>query len=68
LLRIAAGLETGHAATGFAVPCHFGHRGGVRLRRRAAASGDIARILFFVAIVIFVALLVVGLMAGNPLW
>jgi uncharacterized membrane protein YtjA (UPF0391 family) len=34
----------------------------------AAASADIARILFFIAIVIFVVLLVTGLMAGNTLW
>ncbi|PPQ30060.1 DUF1328 domain-containing protein [Rhodopila globiformis] len=34
----------------------------------AAASADIARILFFVTIVIFVVLLVVGLMAGSTLW
>ena len=30
----------------------------------AAASADIARILFFIAIVVFVVLLVAGLMAG----
>lgn len=34
----------------------------------AAASADIARILFFIAIVIFLALLVAGLMAGSALW
>ncbi len=34
----------------------------------AAASADIARILFFVAIVVFVVLLVAGLMAGSSLW
>ena len=34
----------------------------------AAASADIARILFFVTIVIFVVLLVAGLMAGSTLW
>jgi len=34
----------------------------------AAASADIARILFFIAIVIFVVLLVAGLMAGSTLW
>jgi uncharacterized membrane protein YtjA (UPF0391 family) len=34
----------------------------------AAASADIARILFFVTIVIFVVLLVIGLMAGSTLW
>ena len=33
----------------------------------AAASADIARILFFIAIVIFVVLLVAGLMAGSTL-
>ena len=32
----------------------------------AAASADIARILFFIAIVVFVVLLVAGLMAGVP--
>ncbi len=31
-------------------------------------SDDIARILFFVAIVVFVVLLVAGLKAGNKLW
>ena len=31
----------------------------------AAASADIARILFFIAIVVFVVLLVAGLMAGS---
>ncbi|MFL5251602.1 MAG: DUF1328 domain-containing protein [Rhodopila sp.] len=34
----------------------------------SAASADIARILFFITIVIFVVLLVVGLMAGSTLW
>lgn len=34
----------------------------------AAASANIARILFFVAIVIFLVLLVAGLMAGSTLW
>jgi uncharacterized membrane protein YtjA (UPF0391 family) len=34
----------------------------------AAASADIARILFFVAIVVFVVLLVAGLMVGSTLW
>ena len=34
----------------------------------AAASADIARILFFIAIVVFVVLLVAGLMAGSTLW
>jgi uncharacterized membrane protein YtjA (UPF0391 family) len=34
----------------------------------AAASADIARILFFIAIVIFVVLLVAGLMAGSTLF
>src|ERR1700750_1196453 len=34
----------------------------------AAASADIARILFFIAIVIFVVLLIAGLMAGSTLW
>ncbi len=34
----------------------------------AAASADIAKILFFIAIVIFVVLLVAGLMAGSALW
>jgi uncharacterized membrane protein YtjA (UPF0391 family) len=34
----------------------------------AAASADIARILFFIAVVIFVVLLVAGLMAGSTLW
>jgi len=29
---------------------------------------DIARILFFIAIVVFVVLLVAGLMAGSTLW
>ena len=36
--------------------------------RVAAASADIARILFFVAVVIFVVLLVAGLLAGSTLW
>ena len=34
----------------------------------AAASAGIARILFFIAIVIFVVLLVAGLMAGSTLF
>jgi uncharacterized membrane protein YtjA (UPF0391 family) len=34
----------------------------------AAATADIARILFFIAIVVFVILLVAGLMAGSTLW
>jgi uncharacterized membrane protein YtjA (UPF0391 family) len=34
----------------------------------AAVSGNIARILFFIFIVIFLALLVAGLMAGSTLW
>lgn len=34
----------------------------------AAASASIAQILFFVAILLFVALLVAGLMAGSTLW
>ena len=34
----------------------------------AAASADIARILFFITIVVFVVLLVAGLMAGSTLW
>ena len=34
----------------------------------AAASADIARVLFFIAIVLFVVLLVAGLMAGSTLW
>jgi len=34
----------------------------------SAASADIARILFFVAIVIFVVLLVAGLIGGSTLW
>jgi uncharacterized membrane protein YtjA (UPF0391 family) len=34
----------------------------------AAASADVARILFFIFIVIFVALLIAGLMAGSTLW
>lgn len=34
----------------------------------AAASADIARILFFIFIVVFVVLLVAGLMAGSTLW
>jgi uncharacterized membrane protein YtjA (UPF0391 family) len=34
----------------------------------AAASADIARILFFIAIVIFVVLLVAGLMVGSTLF
>jgi len=34
----------------------------------AAASADIARILFFIAIVVFVVLLIGGLMAGSTLW
>jgi len=34
----------------------------------AAASADIARILFFVGIVVFVVLLTGGLMAGSTLW
>jgi len=34
----------------------------------AAASADIARILFFITVLIFVVLLVAGLMAGSTLW
>jgi uncharacterized membrane protein YtjA (UPF0391 family) len=34
----------------------------------AAATADVARILFFIAIVIFVVLLVAGVMAGSTLW
>jgi uncharacterized membrane protein YtjA (UPF0391 family) len=34
----------------------------------AAASAEIARLLFFVFIVIFLALLVAGLMAGSTLF
>jgi uncharacterized membrane protein YtjA (UPF0391 family) len=34
----------------------------------SAAAADIARILFFVTIVIFLALLIVGLMAGSTLF
>jgi uncharacterized membrane protein YtjA (UPF0391 family) len=34
----------------------------------SAAAADIARILFFVAIVIFLVLLVAGLMAGSTLF
>ena len=34
----------------------------------AAASADIARILFFIAIVVFLVLLVAGLMAGSTLF
>jgi uncharacterized membrane protein YtjA (UPF0391 family) len=34
----------------------------------AAASANIARILFFIAIAIFLVLLVLGLMAGSALW
>jgi len=34
----------------------------------AAASADIARILFFIAIVIFVVLLIASLMVGSTLW
>jgi uncharacterized membrane protein YtjA (UPF0391 family) len=34
----------------------------------AAASADIARILFFIAIVVFVVLLVAGLMVGSTLF
>ena len=34
----------------------------------ARASADIAKILFFIAIVMFVVLLVAGLMAGSTLW
>jgi len=34
----------------------------------AAASADIARILFFITIVVFVLLLVAGLMVGSTLW
>lgn len=33
----------------------------------AAASANIARILFFIAIVVFVVLLIAGLMAGSTL-
>ena len=33
----------------------------------SAAAADIARILFFIAIVIFLVLLVAGLMAGSTL-
>jgi len=34
----------------------------------AAISADIARILFFIAIVFFVVLLVAGLVTGSTLW
>ncbi|MDE2516127.1 MAG: DUF1328 domain-containing protein [Rhodospirillales bacterium] len=34
----------------------------------AAASAGIARLLFFIAIVVFLALLVAGLMAGSTLF
>jgi uncharacterized membrane protein YtjA (UPF0391 family) len=34
----------------------------------SAAAADIARILFFVTIVVFLALLIAGLMAGSPLF
>jgi uncharacterized membrane protein YtjA (UPF0391 family) len=34
----------------------------------SAAAADIARVLFFVAIVIFLILLVAGLMAGSTLF
>ena len=34
----------------------------------SAAAADVARILFFVAIVIFLVLLVAGLMAGSTLF
>jgi len=34
----------------------------------AAASASLARILFFIAIVVFVVLLIAGLMAGSTLW
>lgn len=34
----------------------------------ASASASIAKILFFIAIVIFVVLLIAGLMAGSTLW
>jgi uncharacterized membrane protein YtjA (UPF0391 family) len=34
----------------------------------AAATADIARILFFIFIVVFVALLIAGLMAGSALF
>ena len=34
----------------------------------AAASADIARILFFIFIVVFLVLLVAGLMAGSTLF
>jgi uncharacterized membrane protein YtjA (UPF0391 family) len=34
----------------------------------AAASAGIARILCFIAIVMFLVFLAVGLMAGNTLW
>ena len=34
----------------------------------AAASARIARVLFFIAVVMFVVLLVAGLMVGSTLW
>lgn len=34
----------------------------------ASASAEIAKILFFIAIVIFVVLLIAGLMAGSSIW
>jgi uncharacterized membrane protein YtjA (UPF0391 family) len=34
----------------------------------AAATADIARILFFIAIAIFVVLLIAGLMVGSAIW
>lgn len=34
----------------------------------AAASAEIAKVLFFIFLVIFLALLVAGLMAGSTIW
>jgi uncharacterized membrane protein YtjA (UPF0391 family) len=34
----------------------------------AAASADIARVLFFIAVAIFLVLLIAGLMAGSTLF
>jgi hypothetical protein len=61
-------METRHAAISSILSCRFDRRGDIRFWRDPAASADLARILFFIAIVVFVVLLIGGLMAGSTLW
>ena len=44
---------------------HLDHRGIVRLTGIAADSAAVAKILFFIALAIFVVLLVIGLFVGK---